>query len=182
MNNSLKSELTYKYLIAACLASLVISTFASYFFYDRWSEAEDRYVVMLTQRNVTVHNYNEIKNSFDKVMGDLMVMRDEDSKIFVLHPADTTSHSRVHVYWNSDTHETFVDVISLPPNDSIKQYQLWAMAGGQPVDAGVFNAEADQGIQHMKPVVKVEGWVITLEPKGGNTAPTPDRVLLLSKL
>src|SRR5688572_7147350 len=32
-------ELTYKYLIAACIASLIISTFASVFFYQKWSEA-----------------------------------------------------------------------------------------------------------------------------------------------
>src|SRR5689334_11984610 len=31
-------ELTYKYLIAACIASLIISTFASVFFYQKWSE------------------------------------------------------------------------------------------------------------------------------------------------
>jgi hypothetical protein len=181
VNNSLKSDLTYKYLIAACLASLVISTFASYFFYDRWSEAEDRFVLMLNERNRTVHNYNEVKNSFDKVVGDLLIMRDEDATIIVMHPADTTKQSCVRVYWNRNTHETFIDVILLDAADSTKQYQLWAMASGQPVDAGVFTVDAT-GIQRVKPVTNADSWVVTLEPKGGSTVPTPDKVLLVSKL
>jgi hypothetical protein len=182
VNNSLKSDLTYKYLIAACLASLVISTFASYFFYDRWSEAEDRNIVMLNERNRTAHNYNEVKNSLDKMVGDLLVMRDENAKIIVLYPADTTKHSCVRVYWNSGTHETFVDVISLSASDSTKQYQLWAMSGGQPIDAGIFKVEMNEGIQRVKPVVHADAWVVTFEPKGGSARPTPDQVILLSRL
>ncbi len=182
MINSLKSDLTYKYLIAACLASLVISTFASYFFYDRWSEAEDRSLLMLNDRNTAAHNYNELKNSFDKAFGDLLVIRDEYSRMITLHPVDSTKHACVHVYWNVGTHETFIDVISLPAVDSTMQYQLWAMSAGKPVDAGVFNADAMIGMQRLKPVISPDSWVVTLEPKGGSTAPTPDQVLLVSKL
>ena len=43
-------RLTYKYLIAASLAALLIVTFASWFFYNNWNDAEDRYVAVLKEK------------------------------------------------------------------------------------------------------------------------------------
>jgi hypothetical protein len=180
VNNSLKSEITYKYLIAACLASLVISTFASYFFYDRWSDAEDRYVTSMNEKNQLTQNYHDLKSSHDKLFNALLIMRDENAKVTMLQSADTAKHYLAHVYWNGATHETFIDVISLPAADSIKEYQLWAMVGGHAINAGVFNCQV-AGIQQVKSVMNADSWVVTLEPKGGSASPTPDQVYLLSK-
>jgi len=174
--------LTYKYLIAACLASLIISTFASYFFYDKWSEAEDRYMAVVTDKNAIAQKYAQEKNAFDKIFGDLSILRDENAKVFTLQATDSTKRYLARVYWNRYTHETYIDIISLPaPSDSTKQYQLWALQGGQPVDAGIFRIDADENIQRAKAVMNADTWCVSLEPKGGSTAPTPDQVLLVSK-
>jgi len=132
--------------------------------------------------NLVTRNHNDLKHSFDKVFGDLMIMRDENAKIIVLYAADTTKSSTVRVYWNSSTRETFVDVISLSSPDSTRQFQLWAMVKGQATDAGLFNVNPDAGIQRLKLVMNADAWVVTLEPAGGSTAPTPDQVYLISKL
>ena len=44
------------------------------------------------------------------------------------------------VFWNTRTHQVAVQVQSLPPLPADKQYQLWSMVDGKPVDAGVFDA------------------------------------------
>ncbi|CAN5555232.1 hypothetical protein BH11BAC1_BH11BAC1_15570 [soil metagenome] len=174
-------ELTYKYLIAACIASLIISTFASVFFYQKWSEAEDRYVAIVNEKNVMAQNMNMVKYEYDKINHDMTVMRDPAITTVTLKATDTTRYYMAHVFWNKYTRQTFIDVAELPmpPND--KQYQLWALVGGQPVDAGVFEMATDGGMQKVKPVLDAELWAVTLEPKGGSPLPTMDQMILISK-
>lgn len=174
-------ELTYKYLIAACIASLIISTFASVFFYQKWSEAEDRYVAMVSEKNVMAQSLNLVKYNYDKMNHDMSVMRDPAISIITLRATDSTKYYMAHVMWNKYTKQTFIDVSDLPAPGVDQQYQLWALLGGQPVDAGVFDMPEEGGMQKVKAVVDAEMWAVTLEPKGGSNAPTMDQMVLLSK-
>jgi anti-sigma-K factor RskA len=174
-------ELTYKYLIAACIASLIISTFASVFFYQKWSEAEDRYVAIVNERNVMTQNMNMVKYEYDKINHDISVMRDPAITTITLKAADSTKYYMAHVYWNKYTKQTFIDISDLPMPAPDKQYQLWAMVEGQPIDAGVFEMGIDAGMQKVKPVPNAELWAVTLEPAGGSGSPTMDQMYLISK-
>ena len=174
-------ELTYKYLIAACIASLIISTFASVFFYQKWSEAEDRYVAVVNERNVMAQNLNVVKYEFEKINNDLAIMRDPAITTVTLNAADSTKYYMAHVFWNKYTRQTYIDVSELPKPPDDKQYQLWALVGGVPVDAGVFEMTAGGGMQKVKPVFNADLWAVTLEPKGGSASPTMDQMYLISK-
>ncbi len=174
------SYLTYKYLIAACLAALVVSTFASLFFFSRWNEAEDRYSILLKDKNQLSLNYNLVKNEFDKNVSDLIVIRDLDSKVIQLLPTDTSALFGVRVYWNPKAHLTYINVLSLPVPMEGKQYQLWSIAGGNYFDAGVFDF-SNFSIQRIKDVYQADSWIITIEPIGGSFTPTLDQVLLVGK-
>jgi anti-sigma-K factor RskA len=171
---------TYKYLIAACLASLIISTLTSYFFYKKWNESEDGYVSLFAEKNVATQNFNAMKIAFDKIYNDLIEIRDENATVFTLQSSDSTKRYKARVYWNHYTRQAVIDVLSLPVPDSGSQYQLWAIASGQPVSAGVFNATPDAGVQHMQPVVQADSWAVTLEPKGGSMAPAAGQLYLVS--
>ena len=173
-------SLTYKYMIAASLAALVVSTFASWFFYSRWNEAEERYTSLLNEKNELAQNYNLVKATYDETISTLVILRDESSNVIALHSKDPTHNYQARVYWSKFTHRSYIDVLSLPSPGEGKQFQLWALVGGQPVDAGVFNTGA-QNIQRMKDVVKADVWAVTLEPKGGSVSPTLEQLYLISK-
>ena len=174
-------SLTYKYLIAASLAALVISTFASWFFYSRWNESEDRYITMLKEKNQFTQNYNVMKSTFDKIYGDLMVMRDRNAKIYMLMSIDTTKRYQARVYWNKYSHEAFLDMLSMPDPGEGKQFQLWALEKGQPIDAGVFSPGDEEGMHLMKSINSVDTWAVTIEPMGGSPTPHLDQLVLMSK-
>ena len=55
-----------------------------------------------------------------------------------------------------------------------KQYQLWALDKGKPVDAGVLTVATatGEGIQHMKDVASAQTFAMTVEPAGGSVNPT----------
>jgi anti-sigma-K factor RskA len=173
-------ELTYKYLIAACIASLIISTFASVFFYQKWSEAEDRYVILSTEKNTVAQNLNQVKFEYDKLNHDMSVMRDPAITIVTLRAVDSTKYYMAHVMWNKYSKQTFIDVSDLPVPPAGQQYQLWALMEGQPTDAGVFDMTG-LGMQKLKPVQAADMWAVTMEPMGGSVAPTMDQMVLLSK-
>jgi len=174
-------ELTYKYLIAACIASLIISTFASVFFYQKWSEAEDRYVTIVNERNVMAQNLNMVKYEYDKVNHDISVMRDPAITTVTLKAVDSTKYYMAHVFWNKYTRQTFIDISDLPLPPADKQYQLWAIVDGQPIDAGVFEMPALGTMQKVKQVHQAGVWAVTLEPKGGSASPAMDQMYLISK-
>ena len=85
-------DLTYKYLIAACIASLIISTFASVFFYQKWSEAEDRYLSMVNEKNVMAQNLNLVRYEYDRMNHDISVMRDPAVKTVTLYATDSSKY------------------------------------------------------------------------------------------
>jgi hypothetical protein len=174
------SSQTYKYLLAATLVSLIISTFASFFFYRKWYEAEDRYISLLNDKNALTHNYALLKNSFDDLYSDLTIMRDAKMKVITLQPSDSTKKYSARIYWNPVTRETCLDAIALPEADSTTQFQLWALTGGQYVYAGAFEPSPEEGILRLIPVVNADSWAVSIEPKSGSSVPTMDKICLKS--
>ena len=173
-------SLTYKYLIAASLAALVISTFASWFFYSRWNEAEERYTDLLKEKNDLTVNYNVVKATYDETLASLLITRDEHASVITLHSLDTAFHYQVRIYWNKINQHTYLDVLSLPDPGVELQYQLWAIAGDKLVDAGVFQVER-HNIQRAKDIVQADAWIITIEPRGGSAIPSTDKIFLDTK-
>jgi anti-sigma-K factor RskA len=171
-------SLTYKYMIAASLAALVVSTFASWFFYSRWDEAEERYTKLLNEKNDLSQNYNLLKSTFDESVSNLVIMRDESSDVYVLHSKDTMQRFQARVYWSKYSRRSFLDIISVSPPGDGKQFQLWAISGRDTFDAGVFSP--GEPLQRMKDIPRVDSWFITIEPKGGSLSPNKLQVFMLS--
>jgi anti-sigma-K factor RskA len=68
-------------------------------------------------------------------------------------------------------------VNNLPQPATDKQYQLWALMNGQPIDLGVF-ARDERLLIKMKNVQNAQAFAITVEPKGGSTTPTSQPIVL----
>ena len=64
----------------------------------------------------------------------------------------------------------------LPAAPADRQYQLWAMVNGKPVDMGIISK--DSVFNAMKQVQNATAFAITLEPLGGKPAPTGDMLVL----
>jgi anti-sigma-K factor RskA len=86
------------------------------------------------------------------------------------------------VYWNTQTKQISVDVKSLPKLPADKQYQLWSMVGGKPVDAGVFDADGSSPLfqQLNRTVGQADAFAVTIEKRGGSPTPTLSTLLALA--
>jgi anti-sigma-K factor RskA len=69
----------------------------------------------------------------------------------------------------------------LRPTEEGKVYQLWFIAEGIPVSAGIFEVD-DRGramllVDDVAPVERIDAWAVTVEPDGGVAQPTGPMVL-----
>lgn len=92
------------------------------------------------------------------------------------HPAvislrSKDSDQQAVVFWCSRSKTVCVDPGTLAGTPTDKQYQLWAIVNGKPVDAGVFNASASNQLQLLKIISQAEAFTITIEKQGGAPAP-----------
>jgi len=68
----------------------------------------------------------------------------------------------------------------LPQAPSGKQYQLWALVDGKPVDAGMIGD--CNGLCRLKNIPRAQAFAITLEREGGSPTPTMDQMYVLGKV
>ncbi len=84
--------------------------------------------------------------------------------------------------WNPVTRTGLFLTTGLPPAPPDKAYELWAIAGAEPVPAGVFGVDREGRAAHRLPPLpeaKVfDKFAVTLEPVGGVLKPTGPMHLL----
>jgi anti-sigma-K factor RskA len=100
-------------------------------------------------------------------------------------PQDTTPSLHAKLLWDAD-HGFAVLQASLPPEAGDKDYQLWMIRDGKPVNAGVFHVAGAPGplgtlyrLDDLSPT-EIRGhevFAVTLEPSGGKPKPTGPMVL-----
>jgi hypothetical protein len=168
---------TYKWLLAACLASLFLSTGSTYFFYRKWSETEDWYRAERISKDTLTSKLADLQIAFDNYSEDIKVMHNENNSVAFLQACDSTKRYFARVYWNRYTKETFLDVQNLPSAPDGKQFQLWAIDSMKPVNAGVVAIRDDRTLIPMRGIEKADKWALTLEPSGGSLI--PDSVMWL---
>lgn len=85
--------------------------------------------------------------------------------------------SSAKVFWMKNTGDVFVDPSNLPALPSDKQYELWAIVDGAPVNAGIVinTQKAGYRVQQMKGfgTVKVQAFAVSVEPKSATPAVKP---------
>ena len=111
----------------------------------------------------------------NKIMsGDMEVVQSKYSQPVALHGLEAAPDAAAKIFWMANTGEVYIDPSNLPDAPAGKQYQLWAIVDGKPVDAGMIltSKKGDKyRIQKMKTFGKAEAFAVTLEDGAGNVTP-----------
>lgn len=97
-------------------------------------------------------------------------------------PNSPAPSSLATVYWNTESKAVYLLVNQLPKPVTDKQYQLWAIVDGKPVDAGIFELREGISFIKLKTIPKAEAFAITLEKKGGSETPTMAAMYVMGKV
>lgn len=105
----------------------------------------------------------------------------KDAKKIQLKGVENHPDMLAEVYWDSSK-KVYLDVKNLPAAPSGKQYQLWAIVDGKPVDMGMYNPQDKSTVQSMKSVETPQAFAITLEKEGGNATPTMEEMYVMGTI
>ncbi|OLY92360.1 Anti-sigma-K factor rskA [Cnuella takakiae] len=169
---------TRTWLSAASFIGLLLATGGVIFLASQSSKQQQALASLeqtqsqLTRQNVELQR--QLNNSKDMVA---MLQSDQFRKIS-LKAVPGKPDALVQVLWNTQTKGVYVSNQSLPQPPAGRQYQLWAIVDGKPVDAGVLNG-ATGTVQFMKNFERAEAFAITLERAGGSPTPTMAQMFVM---
>lgn len=99
-------------------------------------------------------------------------------QVITLKGVEKHPEAKATVFWNQNTKEVYLNADSLPKAPKGMQYQLWAIADGKPVNAGMYNEEKDSKIALSK-IAKAQAFAITLEKENGSDVPTMENMFVM---
>ena len=103
----------------------------------------------------------------------MALINHQNTKKIILNGVASSPDSRAVVYWNTLNGRIIINPSALPQPPSGKQYQLWALLDGKPINAGVFDITKDSiNLQEVKNIGNAQAFAVTLEEKGGVASPT----------
>jgi len=159
--------------IAASVA-LLLSLGANALLYSRWQNANSELVAAQNSQARFAQTSQVVERRLQNTQSQLQVFRSPQFKTVAM--AGTPAHPQAHarVLFNRVNHRVYLDVQELPPLPAGKQYQLWALDKGKPIDAGVLAATTAAGddLQQMKDIASAQTFAMTVEPTGGSAGPT----------
>ena len=164
-----------RYVAAASVILLVASTILNFYFFNQYKSFSAKYDGLVAQNAELARNEKSLQTSNKEYQSAIDKLRDTSMTIIKMAgnavPSSPDPTSMATVYWNMRTKDVYLFVNNMPTPSSDKQYQLWAIVNGVPVDAGVFDIEKGVPVVTMKNIPNAQAFAITLEKKGGSTSP-----------
>ncbi|MCW3103886.1 MAG: hypothetical protein JWO09_2326 [Bacteroidetes bacterium] len=180
-----------RYAVAASVGLLIGVSAVTYSLYSQLSKARVHLAAMQLENEVLademgkqrVELRQQIALLTDKKIELAMVLK-PGSKVVSLKGMDIAPESTAMIIWNTKDKQVYLNAASLPTPPQGKQYQLWAMVNGKPVDAGVFTLTEGTAfvMQRMKDIPEAQAFAVTLENEGGSPAPTMDVMYLMGSV
>ena len=169
-------------LAAASITLFFISAAANFYFYSNWQTAEQKVTVLNSEKQQLAQEFNVQQAKYKSIESSMMVLQSPFNKNVTMKGLPVSPDALAMVYWNTQTHEVFVNVHKLPLPPTGKQYQLWALADGKPIDAGVFDVTDSKQFQKMKVIESAQAFAVTLENAGGSPTPTLSAMYLMGQI
>ena len=152
----------WKWIAAASLLLLAGAGYWAVTTNEKYKDALARQASTERQLNEALAKAQEGKNPF------------EGLQVVAMPATKEAPQAQTFVFWDTtDKKDVYMLVKNLPLTATDKQYQLWALLDGKPIDLGVFDVKAQQTplLFRMKNVQQAQAFAITLEERGGKPAP-----------
>lgn len=158
----------WKYAAVASILLFIGSAVLNFYFLRRANTYKDLYLASQTEfadkRKAMEAQMTAYANSMEK-------MRDTNMAVVRMKGLPAYPQGVATVFWDKSSKDVYLMVNNLPRPAAGKQYQLWAIVNGQPVDAGMLNWDQSAVLASMKNIPQAQAFAITLEDEGGHPAP-----------
>ncbi|CAN5551089.1 hypothetical protein BH10BAC2_BH10BAC2_40540 [soil metagenome] len=157
----------WRYLAAASIILLVTSTALNFYFYNNYKASNEKYVALLEERN-------SLQASNDVFRTNMNIIEDTNVQKIDLKTVKADQYNLASVFWNKKTSDVYIMSSAMAALPADKQYELWAIVDGTPVNIGALENCDKQSLCKMLNVSKMPSvFAITIENKGAIKA-TPN--------
>ena len=183
INRSFGVGTSYRWLAAASIALFVVSGSVNVYLYNKYENVTGQLADLQSKSNVLADNNNHLTKQISTISDDLTVVSSASNVKVELAGLPLSPAAKALIFWDKERKATYINTASLPPLAQEKQYQLWAIVDGKPVDLGILPTDKQQtALIKVKDVSEPQAFAITIEPKGGSVNPTMDQMIVLGKL
>ena len=178
--NTIKRLQRFQYLAVAASILLALSAALNWKYYTALEKAQTEIAFLTQEQETLANNFNSMQAKYNLVSGELEVLQNPNNRIVKMAGNENHPETKAYVYWNVESQEVYVKIAELPNPPTEKQYQLWALKDGKPIDAGVFDVE--NGLLKVKNIEAADAFAVTLEPKGGSEQPTLEDLYMIGEV
>ena len=166
-------------LMAASVIALVVSIGAVIYLLQQNNSRTQQVTALQQQVNVLQQNSSEQQQQLQASTQALELWQNNTVRKLDLTSVPGKPAALAKVFWNQQTGDVYLSDISLPAAPAGKQYQLWAIVDGKPVDAGMLSS-GKRAVQKMKTFETAQAFAITLEKEGGSPTPTMEEMYVMA--
>ena len=170
----------WKYLAAASIILFAVSGAFNYYFYNNYKSVNTKYQALLIDKTNLQASNGIFETRLKNYQTSLDILQNAQLKAIKMAGVPGKEGNLATVYWNPKTNEVYLLNNSLVKTPQGKQYQLWAIVDGKPVDAGVIS-NCD-GVCKMKNISNAQAFAVTLEQEGGSPTPTLTAMFVVGKV
>ena len=159
----------WRYFAAASVILLIGSAALNLYLYNNYNDTAARYEALLAERNNLQASNGVFQTRLNGLEESFRIIQNPQVLAVKLPGVNGHTENIAAVYWDSQTKDVYLMPTKMDKAPEGKQYQLWAIVDGKPVDAGM--VEDCNGLCKIKNISKAQAFAITLEDKGGSPAP-----------
>lgn len=186
-NTKSKEQLTppskfkvWQFAAAASVILLLISAALNIYLFNRYSATSEQYQALLIQRNSLQAKSDVYQTHLRQWQSAAEMMADPAMAMIKMPGVEGKKDNMATVFWDTRSKDVFVMPNKLPAPSQNKQYQLWALVDGKPVDLGMLDPDCNS-VCKMKNIPRAQAFAITLEKTGGSPSPTMDQMFVFGK-
>jgi anti-sigma-K factor RskA len=169
--------------VAASLLLFSVSLLGNILLYTKWKAANSEVIALNSEKQQMADNLKANQVKYETLAQDKAIISNPDVMKVMMKGMEKSPESMAMIYWNKKSKEVFVELHKLPKPEVGKQYQLWAIVDGKPVDAGMITmTEGDTSLHRMKDFESAQAFAITLEKEGGVPSPTLSELYVMGAI
>lgn len=173
----------YKLGIAASLLLFMTSLMYNVQLNHKLSKMSGELAELNASKSYMADQMNVQQASLVTMNMELQILANPQVKTVALKGMNTLEKKSAMVHMNMETNEVYFNASILPATPDAKQYQLWAIVDGKPVDIGMIDMNSTENVfQKMRSVKGAQAFAVTIEQIGGRPAPTMEAMVLLGNV
>jgi anti-sigma-K factor RskA len=172
----------YQYSLAASLLLVMGLGFMLYQAQNKLKDTEEKLVALNAEKTLLSENVNRTSIELNGLNQQLQTIQSDAFLPVKLKGTEKFPEARLQVYWNKDSKETYVSLVNMPDLPEGKQYQLWALVAGKPINAGVFDLDSGKIFLSNIATSAADVFAVTIEKTGGSESPTLSDLVVIGQV